>query len=217
MSTTSFPWFGLKDAEQVTRNGRKAIEDMVEHFTNLGYEPVIDDVDGYYFKLPSVFRYTEENPYIDENGNKLTGYKADAAEYTEDYLKKKNYETTVVANTTGSDGIDHAVLVASVQSNYLHDLGSVELGAKIMRNLALNAARVCCEHYASGYCMGGKDYTYQEPEDKGNCWEICKNGRCPFFKQLLLHIDNYYYEKESWQDYYHEVPLPKIKEDEKNN
>ena len=55
---------------------------------------VISNTDGFNFKLPDTFRYTEENPYIStglsrvtEKGEKYTGFQADVAEFNDLYMK----------------------------------------------------------------------------------------------------------------------------------
>ena len=57
---------------------------------------VISNTDGFNFKLPDVFRYTEENPYIGKGlnrnvveGKKYIGFDADVAEFNDEYMRGK--------------------------------------------------------------------------------------------------------------------------------
>lgn len=57
---------------------------------------VISNTDGFNFKLPSEYRYTDENPYIGKGlnrnvveGQKYTGFKADVAEFNDLYMRGK--------------------------------------------------------------------------------------------------------------------------------
>lgn len=47
-----FPWKSIKCAEQTTCTGRQCLRLMINHFHNLGYEPIVGDTDGFDFKLP---------------------------------------------------------------------------------------------------------------------------------------------------------------------
>ena len=75
---------------------------------------VISNTDGFNFKLPDTFRYTEENPYIStglsrvtEKGKKYTGFQADVAEFNDLYMKDFHYGPNCV-NKMGL-GIDEIV------------------------------------------------------------------------------------------------------------
>ena len=59
-----FPWKSQKCAEQTTCTGRQCLRLMISHFHKLGYIPIVGDTDGFNFKLPETYRYTESNPYI---------------------------------------------------------------------------------------------------------------------------------------------------------
>jgi hypothetical protein len=70
---------------------------MISYFTNIGYAPIVGDTDGFNFKLPDTYRYTEENPYIgkglsreSEQGRKYTGFQADVAEFNDLFMRVKN-------------------------------------------------------------------------------------------------------------------------------
>lgn len=72
------------------------------------------NTDGFNFKLPTNFRYTEENPYISEGlsretekGKKYTGFKADVAEFNDLFMSDKHYSNNAV-NKMGL-GIDEVV------------------------------------------------------------------------------------------------------------
>lgn len=56
---------------------------------------VLRNTDGFNFKLPNKYRYTEENPYIGKGlnrnvteGKKYTGFEADVAEFNDMYMRK---------------------------------------------------------------------------------------------------------------------------------
>lgn len=58
---------------------------------------IISNTDGFNFKLPDTYRYTEENPYIgkgfsreSEEGRKYTGFQADVAEFNDLFMRVKN-------------------------------------------------------------------------------------------------------------------------------
>ena len=64
---------------------------FVDAFTGL----VCHNTDGFDFKMPNKFRYTEENPYIGKGlnresklGKKYVGNEADVAEYNDVILSK---------------------------------------------------------------------------------------------------------------------------------
>lgn len=85
--------FNAKQAQDVADAGRLAMKFMLGHFTDLGYEKVAYDEDGFYFKLPEKFKYTDENPYIStgmsketEKGKKYTGMEADVAEFYDTFV-----------------------------------------------------------------------------------------------------------------------------------
>ena len=46
---------------------------MISHFHKLGYIPIVGDTDGFNFKLPETYRYTESNPYIIEDAAESLG------------------------------------------------------------------------------------------------------------------------------------------------
>lgn len=77
---------------------------------------VVSNTDGFNFQLPddSLYRYTDENPYISiglsretEKGKKYTGFKADVAEFNDLYMCDKHYHPLAV-NKMGL-GIDEIV------------------------------------------------------------------------------------------------------------
>ena len=109
-----FPWKSLKCAERTTCTGRMALRLMISHFHKLDYEPIVGDTDGFNFKLPSHFRYTDENPYIGKGmsretkiGVAYTGYEADVAEFNDMYMCDMHYHVKAV-NKMGL-GIDEVV------------------------------------------------------------------------------------------------------------
>ena len=109
-----FPWKSLKCAERTTCTGRMALRLMISHFHGLDYEPIVGDTDGFNFKLPSSYRYTEENPYIGKGlsretkiGVAYTGYEADVAEFNDTYMCDMHYHVKAV-NKMGL-GIDEVV------------------------------------------------------------------------------------------------------------
>ena len=57
---------------------------------------VLKNTDGFNFKMPSVFRYTDENPYIGKGlnrdvveGKTYTGLVADVMEFDDNYMRGK--------------------------------------------------------------------------------------------------------------------------------
>ena len=111
-----FPWGSIDCAERVTCTGRQALRLMIYRFTQLGYEPIVGDTDGFNFKLAdeSKYRYTDENPYISpglsretEKDKKYTGFRADVAEFNDLYMRDFNYGPNCV-NKMGL-GIDEVV------------------------------------------------------------------------------------------------------------
>ena len=87
---------------------------------------IASNTDGFNFKLPNTYRYTEENPYIGKGlsretkeGVAYTGYEADVAEFNDTFMKDMHYDEKAV-NKMGL-GIDE-VLVASCnisRKNYI--------------------------------------------------------------------------------------------------
>lgn len=109
-----FPWGSIKCAEQITCTGRQSLRLMISHFRNLGYLPIVGDTDGFNFKLPNNYRYTEESPYIStgesretEKGKAYSGFKADVAEFNDKYMKDFHYGKDSI-NKMGL-GIDEVV------------------------------------------------------------------------------------------------------------
>ena len=109
-----FPWKSIVCAERTTCTGRMSLRLMISHFAALGYEPIVGDTDGFNFKLPGTFRYTEENPYVSSGlsretvkGEKYTGFKADVAEFNDQFMSDKHYADNAV-NKMGL-GIDEIV------------------------------------------------------------------------------------------------------------
>lgn len=111
-----FPWGSIDCAERVTCTGRQALRLMIYRFTQLGYEPIVGDTDGFNFKLvgDAEYRYTDENPYVSpglsretEAGKTYTGFKADVAEFNDMYMKDFHYGPNCV-NKMGL-GIDEVV------------------------------------------------------------------------------------------------------------
>ena len=45
---------------------------MIYQFNALGYQPIVGDTDGFNFKLPDTYRYTNENPYISNGMSRVT-------------------------------------------------------------------------------------------------------------------------------------------------
>lgn len=75
---------------------------------------VISNTDGFNFKLPPTFRYTEDNPYISPGLSRVTkkdkkyvGFEADVAEFNDLYMKDFHYTENAV-NKMGL-GIDEIV------------------------------------------------------------------------------------------------------------
>ena len=71
---------------------------MIYQFNALGYQPIVGDTDGFNFKLPETYRYTDENPYISngmsritEAGKKYTGFQADVAEFNDKFMRDFHY------------------------------------------------------------------------------------------------------------------------------
>ena len=111
-----FPFGSLKCAEQTTCTGRQCLRLMISHFKKLGYEPIVGDTDGFNFQLPddSMYRYTEEHPYVStgesretEKGKEYVGFRADVAEFNDMYMKDFHYSSNAV-NKMGL-GIDEVV------------------------------------------------------------------------------------------------------------
>lgn len=91
-----FPFGSVVCAERTTCTGRQALRLMIYRFNTLGYQPIVGDTDGFNFKLPETYRYTDDNPYIGlglnrevEKGRKYTGFKADVAEFNDMYMRGK--------------------------------------------------------------------------------------------------------------------------------
>ena len=64
---------------------------------------IISNTDGFNFKLPKTFRYTEDNPYISPGlsrvtteGKKYVGFEADVAEFNDLYMKDFHYTENAV-------------------------------------------------------------------------------------------------------------------------
>ena len=109
-----FPWKSIVCAERTTCTGRQSLRLMISHFAKLGYEPIVGDTDGFNFRLPETYRYTEENPYISsgmsretKKGKEYTGYEADVAEFNDMFMCDKHYADNAV-NKMGL-GIDEVV------------------------------------------------------------------------------------------------------------
>ena len=111
-----FPWGSTECAERTTCIGRQCLRLMIYYFNSHGYKPIVGDTDGFNFQLPddSLYRYTDENPYIStglsretEKGKKYTGFKADVAEFNDLYMCDKHYHPLAV-NKMGL-GIDEIV------------------------------------------------------------------------------------------------------------
>ena len=109
-----FPWKSIVCAERTTCTGRMSLRLMISHFAKLGYEPIVGDTDGFNFKLPKTYRYTEEHPYVSsglsretKKGREYTGYEADVAEFNDLFMSDKHYAPNAV-NKMGL-GIDEIV------------------------------------------------------------------------------------------------------------
>lgn len=109
-----FPWASIDCAERTTCTGRMSLRLMIYWFNNLGYQPIVGDTDGFNFKLPSTYRYTDENPYISpglsretKKDEKYVGFKADVAEFNDLFMCDKHYTDNAV-NKMGL-GIDEIV------------------------------------------------------------------------------------------------------------
>ena len=109
-----FNWASIDCAERTTCTGRMALRLMIYQFNALGYQPIVGDTDGFNFKLPDTFRYTDENPYISngmsrvtEAGKKYTGFQADVAEFNDLYMRDFHYGPNCI-NKMGL-GIDEIV------------------------------------------------------------------------------------------------------------
>ena len=75
---------------------------------------IISNTDGFNFKLPDIYRYTEDNPYIStglsrvtEKDKKYTGFEADVAEFNDKFMRDFHYGPNCV-NKMGL-GIDEIV------------------------------------------------------------------------------------------------------------
>ena len=109
-----FPWKSIVCAERTTCTGRQSLRLMISHFAKLGYTPIVGDTDGFNFKLPETYRYTDENPYVSsgmsretKKGKSYTGFEADVAEFNDKYMCDMHYATNAV-NKMGL-GIDEVV------------------------------------------------------------------------------------------------------------
>ena len=92
-----FPFGDIDAAEKTTCIGRMSLRLMISHFTNLGYNPIVGDTDGFNFQMPTEdkFRYTDDNPYISNGagrntikGKAYTKVEADVAEFEDTFLNK---------------------------------------------------------------------------------------------------------------------------------
>lgn len=111
-----YPWKSIKCAERTTCTGRQSLRLMINHFSKLGYKPIVGDTDGFNFKLPdeTMYRYTKEHPYISPGLSRETkkdkeynGFEADVAEFNDLYMSDKHYATKAI-NKMGL-GIDEVV------------------------------------------------------------------------------------------------------------
>lgn len=111
-----FPWGSTECAERTTCIGRQSLRLMIYYFNKHGYKPIVGDTDGFNFQLPddSLYRYTDEHPYIStglsretEKDKKYTGFKADVAEFNDLYMCDKHYHPLAI-NKMGL-GIDEVV------------------------------------------------------------------------------------------------------------
>lgn len=109
-----FNWGSIDCAERTTCTGRMALRLMIYAFNKLGYKPIVGDTDGFNFKLPDSYRYTESNPYISPGLSRVTtegkayvGFEADVAEFNDLYMKDFKYSPDAV-NKMGL-GIDEVV------------------------------------------------------------------------------------------------------------
>ena len=109
-----FPWADVECAERTTCTGRQSLRLMIFKFSKLGYQPIVGDTDGFNFKLPETYRYTDEHPYISPGvsrvttkDKKYTGFDADVAEFNDLYMCDKHYSENSV-NKMGL-GIDEVV------------------------------------------------------------------------------------------------------------
>ena len=109
-----FPWGSIDCAERTTCTGRMALRLMIYFFNKIGYQPIVGDTDGFNFKLPETYRYTENNPYISTGlsrvtteGKEYVGFEADVAEFNDLFMKDFNYAPNAV-NKMGL-GIDEVV------------------------------------------------------------------------------------------------------------
>ncbi len=109
-----FPWGSIDCAERTTCTGRQSLRLMIYWFNKLGYAPIVGDTDGFNFKLPDHYRYTEENPYISpglsretKKDEKYVGFKADVAEFNDLFMSDKHYAPQAL-NKMGL-GIDEVV------------------------------------------------------------------------------------------------------------
>ena len=88
-----FPWASVECAERTTCTGRQSLRLMIYQFNKLGYKPIVGDTDGFNFKLPDTYRYTDEHPYISPGLSRetkkdvaYTGFKADVAEFNDKFM-----------------------------------------------------------------------------------------------------------------------------------
>ena len=109
-----FPWGSIECAERTTCTGRMSLRLMIYWFNKIGYQPIVGDTDGFNFKLPDTYRYTEDNPYVStgvsrvtEEGKKYIGFEADVAEFNDLFMRDFNYHPEAT-NKMGL-GIDEVV------------------------------------------------------------------------------------------------------------
>lgn len=75
---------------------------------------IVSNTDGFNFRLPESFRYSEESPYISsglsretEKGKKYIGYEADVAEFNDLHMRDFHYAPNAVQKM--ALGIDEVV------------------------------------------------------------------------------------------------------------
>ena len=147
-SGTPFPWTDTNciGPEQTTCTGRQMLRLMIYHFSHLStfnganldndynYEPIVGDTDGFNFRMPDKFRYTDEHPYIGKGlgrnvtkGKAYTDVEADVAEFEDTYLNEA-FNGGVLKNGLGVDEYCTACIQFS-RKNYadLMPDGSIKL------------------------------------------------------------------------------------------
>ena len=119
------PWGDLVAAEKTTCIGRMLLRIMIYRLKELGYIPIVGDTDGFDFKMPDTFRYTDEHPYIGKGlnrysklGKEYTFAEADLAEFNDMYLNRSyNGSTDNLSANEIDEYVDASINLS--RKNYL--------------------------------------------------------------------------------------------------